>query len=69
MPAFMCVHAFKCVYHMHAGACRGQKRHWLPWNWSYKWLATVWVVRIKHGSPEEQLSSAERSSALTYHYF
>lgn len=28
-----------------------------------RWLAAMWVERIKHASPEEQLSSAERSPA------
>ena len=33
-----------CVYIVPAKARRG---HCIPWNWSYRWLCTQWVLGIQ----------------------
>lgn len=57
---FICM----CVHHMHTGACRGQKRHWIHWNWSCRWLTTMWVLGSNLG-PQNSSSNLLRSAVHT----
>jgi hypothetical protein len=45
-----------CIWTVHmSGTGRGQKRTWIPWNWSYGWVwATMWVLGAEPGPWQEQ---------------
>ena len=58
-------------YHLHAGACEGQKRRADPWNDRYKWLwVTTRVVGLYSSPVVEQpiLLTTEPSPALHYSF-
>lgn len=57
----MYVYACGCVL-PGEGPCGGQRGHWFPQSWSYRW-SWAWVLRIELGSPQVQgvLSPAELS--------
>lgn len=43
----VCVLKYMYVWHVHGGAWKGQKRHWTPQNWSYKWMwVSTWFLKI-----------------------
>lgn len=40
----------------------GQRRHWVPWNWNYRWVWTnTWVLRSESGQEQQQLLTTELS--------
>lgn len=56
---FICV--YLCEYRPHVcGTLRGQRRHKIPWRWSYKCLLPTWVLGLKLAS------SGRAESALSH---
>lgn len=37
----VCMYACMHEYHLLPGVLGGQKRFWIPWNWSYRWLGAA----------------------------
>lgn len=40
----MCLSEWMYVHHNNAEPCKGQKRHWISCNWSYRWLLNTMCV-------------------------
>lgn len=39
------------VHHVCTASTGVRRGSPIPWNYRYKWLASVWVLRIEPGSP------------------
>lgn len=56
---FLCVERFSrtfvCVPHVFLLSSEGRREHWMPWNWSYRWLWTaIYFWESNLGPLEEQ---------------
>ena len=56
-----CMH----VPHMYAVPRKARRGHQIPRNWSYKWWATMWVLRIKLGSSGRAVSALNHPDNFT----
>lgn len=49
-----CLHV--CVYYVHACLVpmKTRRQYWIPWNFSYGWLWTMWVLEVNLNPLREQ---------------
>ena len=57
-----------CV-HMNVGTLEGQREHWIPQNWSYKWLCSaIWMLGTEI-QPSARAARAQTLFRITLIYF
>ena len=64
---FMCMSGLPVYRYVHylCVPVGGRREHWIPWNWSYRWVwAVVWVLGTESG-PSARAESTHDSWAIS----